>query len=199
MMRKHLSPGIILGVIAVVLAATGSAVAASKITSAQIKDGTITGKDVKNDSLTLSDLSAGAVNDLAGVPGPAGPAGPQGPAGPSAVARLAPTTLSFTVPGGSDVYSTIKSLTVTCPAGQRVISGGWSTSSGVAFVDKTYDGASWSVGIDNYGSSVSASVQLTALCAPAGVAVASSAGHAARDAQIARDERRHRSAVLRLH
>jgi hypothetical protein len=64
-MRKHLSPGVVLGVIARVLVMTGSAIAASKITGAQIKDGTITGKDVKNRSLdidttTPTDPSVGA-------------------------------------------------------------------------------------------------------------------------------------------
>jgi hypothetical protein len=40
------------------------------------------------------------------------------------------------------------------------------------FIDKTYDGASWSVGVDNFDSTVNADVDLTALRAPAGVAVA---------------------------
>lgn len=187
----------ILGVIAIVLAATGSAVAASKITSAQIKDGTITGKDIKNFSVGASKLTGAAKDELEGVPGPAGPAGPQGPAGPSAVSKLLPATLSFSVPGGS-ISAAVQSITVTCPAGQRVISGGYVMDSGVAYASKTYDGASWTVGVDNYGSSVTADGNVTALCSAAGVAVASKVGHAARDAEIARDLRRQRNTLTRL-
>ena len=188
-MQRFIRPQYVLGLIAVVLAMTGSAVAASKITGAQIKDGTITGKDIKNDSVTLSDLSVGTVNNLSGErgpAGPAGPAGPQGPAGPSAVSKLSPTTLSFSVPAGS-IDAAVQSITVTCPAGQRVISGGYVMDSGVAYASKTYDGASWTVGVDNYGSPVTADGNVTALCSAAGVAVASKVGHAARDSQIKGD------------
>lgn len=186
-----------------VLALTGGAYAAGKITGAQIKDGTITGKDVKDRSLSAGKLSDSAMREMAGDTGPAGPAGPAGsagpqgpagPAGPSAVAKLAPTTGSFSVPGGTDPNTSILVMTVQCPAGQRVISGGWFSDNGIAFADKTYDGASWSVGIDNYGSSSSADGTLTALCTPAGVAVASSAKRGARDAKIASDVARRRSA-----
>ena len=52
------------------------------------------------------------------------------------------------------------------------VSGGYFMDAGIAFADKTYDGNGWSVGIDNYGSSVTAYGNITALCAPAGVAVA---------------------------
>jgi Collagen triple helix repeat (20 copies) len=59
----------------------GSAYAAVTVTGKNIKDGTITGKDVKNRLLGTSKLSATALSSLAGRPGPAGPAGPQGPKG----------------------------------------------------------------------------------------------------------------------
>ena len=83
----------------------GSAYAAVTVTGKNIKDGTITGRDVKNRSLGTSKLSATAVASLTGAPagpqgpkgdsgqrgpagangetGPAGPQGPQGPAGPN--------------------------------------------------------------------------------------------------------------------
>src|SRR4029453_18738200 len=47
-----------------------------------IKDGTVTGKDVKNRSLGRNKLSATAVSSLTGARGPEGAQGPQGERGP---------------------------------------------------------------------------------------------------------------------
>jgi hypothetical protein len=86
-----------LGAIALALALAGGAWAGNKylITSAsQVKPGSLTGENIKNHSLGLSDLSNGARQQLHGKRGPAGPkgdtgaqgpkgdTGPQGPAGP---------------------------------------------------------------------------------------------------------------------
>ena len=60
----------------------GSAYAAVTVTGKNIKDGTVTGRDVKNRSLGTSKLSASAVSSLSGQRGPAGPEGPQGARGP---------------------------------------------------------------------------------------------------------------------
>lgn len=60
----------------------GSAYAAVTVTGKNIKDGTITGRDVKNSSLGTTKLSPTAVSSLTGQRGPAGPAGPAGPTGP---------------------------------------------------------------------------------------------------------------------
>ena len=59
----------------------GSAYAAVTVTGKNIKDGTITGKDVKNLSLDRNKLSAQAVSSLTGRPGPAGSQGVAGPKG----------------------------------------------------------------------------------------------------------------------
>jgi hypothetical protein len=88
-MQRRLSPALVIATVAVVLAGTGSAVAASVITSKNIKDGTI----------KLADLSKSARKSLAGKAGPqgargaaglngaAGAAGPAGLAGPAGSAR----------------------------------------------------------------------------------------------------------------
>jgi hypothetical protein len=60
----------------------GSAYAAVTVTGKNIKDGTVTGRDVKNRSLGTTKLSPTAVSSLAGQRGPAGPEGPQGARGP---------------------------------------------------------------------------------------------------------------------
>jgi hypothetical protein len=79
---KHLkSPGVILGIIAVILAVAGTATAASLITGANVKDSSLTGADVKNGSLTSKDLSAGTVKGLSGQDGTNGPKGDTGATG----------------------------------------------------------------------------------------------------------------------
>jgi hypothetical protein len=72
--------------VALFAALGGSAYAAVTVTGKNIKDGTITGKDVKNRSLGTTKLSPTAVSSLTGARGPEGPQGqrgPQGPAGPA--------------------------------------------------------------------------------------------------------------------
>ena len=82
---------------ALVIALGGTSYAAVKITGANIADGSVTTKDVKNKSLGLKDLSPTTKGKLKGAPGApgapgakgaTGPAGPAGKDGPS-YARLA--------------------------------------------------------------------------------------------------------------
>jgi hypothetical protein len=81
--RRH---GTAVAYLALFAALGGTAYAAVTVTGKNIKDGTITGKDVKNRSLGTSKLSATAVSSLTGEPGPAGPQGPQGQRGPQGAA-----------------------------------------------------------------------------------------------------------------
>src|SRR5262245_17652347 len=85
LMRKRLSPGMILGVFAVVLACTGSATAGSLITSGKIKDGTIRGRDIRKGTITTDRLSTGIRRHLlnAGTNGPKGDKGDKGDTGPA--------------------------------------------------------------------------------------------------------------------
>jgi len=84
--RRH---GTAVAYLALFAALGGSAYAAVIVTGKNIKDGTVTGRDVKNRSLGTSELSPTALSSLAGGRGPAGPQGPQGdrgergPAGPT--------------------------------------------------------------------------------------------------------------------
>lgn len=87
---------------ALIVAVSGSAVAATLITGAQIRDGSVSsadirnnslsGIDVRNGSLQIADLSPAvrasirAVGVAGGVPGPQGPTGLVGPAGAQGVA-----------------------------------------------------------------------------------------------------------------
>ena len=83
MMRKRLTPGVVLGIGAVVIACTGSATATSLITGAKIKDGTITSKDIKKGTISSDRLASSVRAQLlkAGTPGPAGPTGATGAPG----------------------------------------------------------------------------------------------------------------------
>jgi uncharacterized protein YjbI with pentapeptide repeats len=80
--RKHIKPGTMLGLIAVLFAMSGTAFAAnSLLTGKDIKDGSLTGADVKNKSLSTADLSEKAVKSLRGRNGTNGKDGAPGPAG----------------------------------------------------------------------------------------------------------------------
>lgn len=114
---------------ALLVAMSGSAVAASLITSKQIKDGTIQTKD----------LSKRARSALNGVRGPAGPAGLTGPQGPNGETGTAGAAGKDGAPGkdgligsatvqrktfGTLADGATGTETVSCPAGQKAIGGG---------------------------------------------------------------------------
>ena len=65
-----------------ILAAVGTATAASLITSADIKNNTVQSKDIKNRTIQTKDMSGAAKRALKGNTGPQGLQGPQGPIGP---------------------------------------------------------------------------------------------------------------------
>ena len=75
--NRRPSPALVVALLALVMAMTGSAVAASLITSKQIKDGTIQTRDISRKALASLKTTAA----VAPAPGPAGPAGAQGASG----------------------------------------------------------------------------------------------------------------------
>lgn len=68
-------------VAALVGAGGGFAASTAYITSAQVKNGSLTGADIKDRSIGIRDLSPAAVRQLRGQRGPAGPSGLAGPQG----------------------------------------------------------------------------------------------------------------------
>ena len=118
---RQLSPGTVLGMIALFVALAGTATAggvALIVTSANIKNGTI----------QLTDISPAAKRALKGKRGPAGPAGPSGlagstgpagPAGPPGVQVLTRVNAWVSVEEGE-----YESVTAVCPAGMAPVSGG---------------------------------------------------------------------------
>lgn len=101
-LRRHLTYANVVSSLCLFVLLGGSAYAAAKVGSAQIKNdsirstdirnGTIAGKDVKNSSLTKGDFKLGSLP--AGPPGATGPTGATGPAGSPAASFL----------GGRSVY-----------------------------------------------------------------------------------------------
>lgn len=160
----------------VVLAVAGGAYGAGKINGKSIKTGTITGKQVKNHSLTKKDFK-GSVRGPAGAPGPqgaVGPAGPQGPAGPSALSALHEVGGEMTVAAGG-----IDGGTIFCPPGEHVISGGFFNDGADAEVFLSYANdprTGWTVALDNFDSTLPATLQAFAYCSGAGQAVAARTG-----------------------
>jgi hypothetical protein len=190
-LTQHLkSPAMIVAILALVLACTGSAVAASLITGAQIKDGSISGKDIKSHSVSTKNLSSSALDAMTGSQGPAGAAGvagraglpgAAGPAGASGPAGLA----SLTHPGGPAVFqgalgsgSEVASSTATCPAGTFVTGGGYVSSIIDNVVEYAVGGATTYTVIAVNQFSQSGTIQAQAFCAGgAGVSSASAAAH----------------------
>jgi hypothetical protein len=80
--RRLPSPATVLASIAVFAVLAGTATAANGlINGSEIKKGTITGKQIKNKSLSVNELSKAAVKKLSGATGPRGPEGPRGERG----------------------------------------------------------------------------------------------------------------------
>ncbi len=84
-MLERISPGVILGVVAIVLGVTGSAAAGSLITSAKIKDGTIQGRDIRKGTIAADKLTASVRRELpnTGIAAVKGEKGDKGDPGPT--------------------------------------------------------------------------------------------------------------------
>ena len=91
--RKFLTYANVLATLALFVALGGGAYAATLITGKQIKDGSITSADIKNGSLIALDFKAGQLKT--GPAGPAGPAGTAGTPGAAGAPGAAGTALAF--------------------------------------------------------------------------------------------------------
>ena len=76
-------PGTVIATLALCLAISGTAGAASMISGKQIKNSTVTGADIKRGSIPAEDLSPAARRLLQGTSGPSGAQGAAGPPGPA--------------------------------------------------------------------------------------------------------------------
>lgn len=121
-------PGLILGCIALFAAMGGSAVAASLVTSAKIKDGTIQLKDISRSarSSLVGAVGPRGLNGATGLPGPQGAPGPAGaPGAPGAPGPAGPVALRYVTGPDTDINAVDQyAVQADCPANQSVVGGG---------------------------------------------------------------------------
>jgi hypothetical protein len=180
MHMRRITPSLVIAVVALVLACTGGAAAATKlITGTQIKDSSLTGADIKNTSLGGDDLRSESIGpsklslsvqdmlEKAGSPGPAGPAGPAGaagPAGPAGPAGTASVTRTVSAHQSLPPGGFTSSMRADCPAGMVVVGTGFNTGIGNADFVLSY-GTFVGAFIDN-DTSITIEAWVQALCAP---------------------------------
>jgi hypothetical protein len=166
---------VVLAVVVLLVAMTGSATAARLITGRQIKDGSVTGRDVHNGSLTGGDVRNGSLSadefegSLTGAPGPAGPQGPAGPAGPAGangVSGYEYVIADVIIPRLGSAHQD-----AVCPVGKRAVGGGMSSSSPVVVrlleSAPLNSGLGWTAGMANSsGSAVTGYVWAVCVVAP---------------------------------
>ena len=149
------------------LIVAGSAFAGGAlVTSAQIKNGTIQVADMSPQAVRALRGQRGA-DGANGAPGPQGPSGPQGPPGiagaPGPAGGFNPAKVTVITGGQASIPSYgVGTSTADCPAGTRVIAGGFA-GSGDPFVSAP-SGNSWRVSASTEFSS-GANVTAYAVCA----------------------------------
>jgi hypothetical protein len=92
--------------------------------------------------------------------------------GGSSVHKASGRNITRTVKKRTLAPGDVDGATAFCPAGRRIVSGGFITAGvGVVFTSDSFGGNGWSVGYDNSSGVVSASVKAVAYCAPSGSSV----------------------------
>ena len=191
-------PAMVVALLALFIATAGSALAGhggphqrNFVNALDVQDESLTGKDIKNKSLTQADFR-GSVRGPRGARGARGPGGPGGPGGPSGP-QGPPGGLGPQGPKGDNGSDAIPNLTYVrtvstnaapgvnvgafaeCPSGQRPIGGGVVTSDGTINVYQTAAGTptafegtptGWWGSVRNFGS-VTGTFRAYAVCAPA--------------------------------
>jgi hypothetical protein len=109
------SAALVVGIIALVMAMSGSALAGSLITSKQIKDGTIQKRDLSKRA--VASLRVGAP----GTQGPTGPAGPKGDKGEQGI-QGEPGPFPATLPAGKTVVG-VYDISMQATAGSQFLTG----------------------------------------------------------------------------
>lgn len=172
-LRGRPSPALVISIIALVLAASGTAVAASKLVNGDslIKKDSLSGNRLRNGSVTGKQI---AVSTLGTVPNAAKAqvavsatsATTATTAGSAPISSVTYVTTSGSVP--NSVTPTL--LTASCPAGTTVLGGGGNISDEDAgYMNDSYPSGKtgWAVDFFNTGSTSPLSATVTAICAPA--------------------------------
>jgi Collagen triple helix repeat (20 copies) len=104
---------------------------------------------------------------LPGRQGPQGAQGAQGSQGATGIEHLTLVHTRTTVPGDLSSAS-VAFVDAVCPAGMVAIAGSFGFDSGIVFVSGIGDAAAtkWTIGLDNFGFTYTANVDVFAHCAP---------------------------------
>lgn len=124
------SPGTVLGVVALCVSLTGTAFAAGLIGSADVRNNSLKGIDIKNKSLTQQDFR-GSVRGAQGPQGQTGPTGATGATGSFSTGSITQRSAGTVqvAPG------TVGSSAAQCQPGEIAISGGAQTGGTDSFQD----------------------------------------------------------------
>jgi hypothetical protein len=125
-----------------------------------------------------SQIKPSVLNSLRGKAGPRGPTGAQGPAGAQGLAGpINLGALQYVI--GPEVGvkpSTAGHATANCPAGYRIVSGGYKSNTpamGEVFAEESFGEQGWTAMLYDAGVA-EGHIQAVAYCAPAGTAISAS-------------------------
>lgn len=169
--RRRPSAAMVVAIVALVVAASGTAVAATKLVSGDslIKKNSLSGNRLKNRSVTGSKIK---LSSLGTVPRAAHAASADSAtnatnaavAGAAPISKLTYVTATVSVPGDD----TLTTGTAACPAGTAVVGGGAridDTSGGTIFGSYPAGKTGWSGDFTDFSTTATGTVY--AICAPA--------------------------------
>jgi hypothetical protein len=173
--RRSPSPALVISIVALVLAASGTAVAASKLVSGnslikvnslsgnRLKNGSVTGKQIALSSLgTVPSATKATTATSATTANTATTADTATTAGSAPISNVTYVTAPVTIQAGGYIAT----VTATCPSGTTVIGGGGQVSDeSNAVVNDSYPNGKTGWTADMY-SAVAATGTVTAICAP---------------------------------
>ena len=142
-MRRRPSPALVIACLALLVSLSGTGIAAvnalprGSVGPAQLQTGAVNSLKVRDSSLKLLDFAAAERAKLKGDPGPAGPQGAKGDKGDKGDRGPKGDTGAQGAPGISGLTIVTKTnsstagsqgVSVSCPAGTRVLGGGGGTT-----------------------------------------------------------------------
>jgi hypothetical protein len=169
--RYRPSAAMVVAIVALIIAASGTAVAATQLVSGDslIKKNSLSGNRLRNRSVQGSKIKLSSLGTVpsashAATADAATNATNATNAGSASIAKLTYVTTTVAVAGTSTAAALV---TASCPAGTDVTGGGASLSNQNSFVNDSYPNnrTGWAADVFSNGSDVNATV--TAICAPA--------------------------------